>query len=93
MTSTGKTNMKKTDTKSAQPEALAQFAKSARNAGKDAAAPGLTADEETAPVPADPDVEHTAATKVLREGVFKHDEGSQDEIEKLPDRITKEHSK
>jgi hypothetical protein len=54
----GKTIMAHTPNKSAQPEALSQFAKASRNQDKEDAAPGLTADSETAPVPADPQVEH-----------------------------------
>lgn len=82
--------MKNTDKKAVQPEALAQFGKSARSKSKKAEQPGLVADQETVPVPTDPKIEQSAATKVLREGVFHRDEGADEEIAKLPDRITKD---
>lgn len=85
--------MKNTDKKLAQPEALAQFGKSARSENTKAEHPGLTADQETAPVPTDPKIKQSAATKVLREGVFHRDEGADEEIDKLPDRITKDHGR
>ncbi len=85
--------MKKTEKKLTQPEALAQFGKSARSDSKKVPQPGLTADQETAPVPTDLKLKQSAATKVLREGVFHRDEGSHEEIAKLPDRITKDRSR
>lgn len=83
--------MKDSKSKNAQPEALAQFGKSARAEGDNPEKPGSSADRETAPIPTDPKVKQTAATKVLREGVFHRDEGAKEEIAKLPDRIARDH--
>jgi hypothetical protein len=77
------------DPKGAQPEALARFAESARNAGGKPDKPGLEADKQTKPVPTDPKLKQDAATKVLREGVMHRDEGADEAIDKLPDRIAK----
>ena len=82
--------MKNPAPKNVQPEALAQFGKSARNDVKNSSRPGQTADSETKAVPTDPKIEHRAATKVLREGVFHRDERAMEEIARLPDRITKD---
>ncbi len=82
--------MKNTEKKLAQPEALVQFGKSARSDRKKCAQPGLTADQETAPVPTDPKIIQSAATKVLREGVFHRDEGSDEQIAKSSDRNTRD---
>ena len=72
-----------------QPEVLAQFGKSARDTTDGLERPGFVADSETSPIPTDPKLKQTAATKVLREGVFKKDEGAQEDIDRLPDRIVK----
>ena len=77
------------DPKGSQPEALARFAESARNKGGQPDKPGLVADKQTKPIPADPKVKQDAATKVLREGVMHRDEGADEAINKLPDRIAK----
>ncbi|GAU85723.1 hypothetical protein [Bosea sp. BIWAKO-01] len=69
-----------------QPEALATFAATARNDGKKPKDIGLTATPETAPLPGDTKKEADAATKVLREGVLKKDQGADEAIDKLPDR-------
>src|SRR5262245_626816 len=69
-----------------RPEALAQFAETARNdRGEDR--PGLVADAATAPLPTDSDAKDEAATKVLQEGVTGEDHGAAEAIERLPDRI------
>ena len=76
------------DPKKVQPEALSKFAESARE-GEREAKHGLKADDETKPVPTDPKLKQDAATKVLREGVFHRDQGAEEAIDKLPDRISK----
>lgn len=81
--------MDKTDTTKTQPEVLAKFGEAARDGDGKPDKPGLRATGETAPVPMDPRQEQDAATKVLREGVFKRDEGAEEAIDKLPDRILK----
>jgi hypothetical protein len=68
-----------------QPEALATFAQASRKANKKR--PDIEADEHTKPIPADPKIEHKAATKVLQEGVTGKDSGADEEINRLPDRI------
>lgn len=69
-----------------RPEALAQFAETARSdQRKDR--PGLIADEATTPIPTDPEAKDEAATKVLWEGATGEDSGAEEAIDKLPDRI------
>lgn len=68
-----------------QPEALATFAAAARD-GKLPGSGGLEATPETAPLPTDPDAKADAATKVLREGVLRTEQGADAAIDKLPDR-------
>lgn len=69
-----------------QPEALATFAASAKNAGKKPKAIGLEATPGTAPIPTDPKKKDEAARKVLREGVLHKDQGADEAIDALPDR-------
>lgn len=69
-----------------QPEALATFAAAARKGGKKPDDIGLTSTPETAPLPGDSKKAAKAATKVLREGVLKKDQGADEAIDKLPDR-------
>ncbi|WP_306224522.1 hypothetical protein [Bosea beijingensis] len=69
-----------------QPEALATFAAAARKDGKKPADIGLEATPETAPIPTDSAKKDDAATKVLREGVLKTDQGAEEAIDALPDR-------
>jgi hypothetical protein len=69
-----------------RPEALAQFAETARtDQRKDR--PGLIADDATRPIPTNSKAKDEAAAKVLREGATGEDLGSQEAIDKLPDRI------
>jgi len=75
------------DPKGQQPEALATFAASARNDGRKPAEIGLEATGATRPVPTSPEAKQDAATKVLREGVLKTDQGADEAIDALPDRI------
>ena len=77
------------DRKGTQPEALAQFAKAARNESSKPDKGGLKADKETAAVPADPKLEQDAATKVMQEGVMHRDMGAKEAIDRLPDRTAK----
>ena len=72
--------------KGQQPEALATFAASARNDGKKPDDIGLTATSETGPIPASSGEKAEAATKVLREGVLKRDQGADEAVDALPDR-------
>ena len=79
-------------TKKQRPEALAKFAQSAReknkaHAGHASGKDELTADRHTKPIPTDPDKKQDAATRVLREGATGKDHGSDEVIDKLPDRI------
>jgi hypothetical protein len=69
-----------------RPEALAQFAETAREeTRKDR--PGLVADEATKPIPTDSTAKDEAATKVLQEGATGADHGAEEAIDRLPDRI------
>jgi len=72
--------------KSQQPEALATFAASARNDARKPDEIGLTATPETAPLETSPEMKAKAATKVLREGVLKRDQGADEAVDALPDR-------
>ncbi|SFC36837.1 hypothetical protein SAMN05428997_10691 [Bosea sp. CRIB-10] len=69
-----------------QPEALATFAASAKNAGKKPKDIGLEATPQTTPIRTDPKRKDEAARKVLREGVFHKDQGADEAIDALPDR-------
>jgi hypothetical protein len=73
-----------------QPEALAEFAESARKTPKTGGDEdkSLTATEHTKPIPTDNARKHDAATKILHEGATGEDEGSEEAVEALPDRIT-----
>lgn len=73
-----------------QPEALAEFAESARKnpvTGEDDGKP-LTATEHTSPIPAGNKAKHDAATKILNEGATGEDRDTEEAVGKLPDRIT-----
>lgn len=72
--------------KGQQPEALATFAASARNDARKPDEVGLTATPETAPLKTSPGKKAEAATKVLREGVLKRNQGADEAIDALPDR-------
>ena len=69
-----------------QPEALATFAASAKNAGKKPKDFGLEATPETKGIPTDSRKKDEAARKVLREGVLHEDQGADEAIDALPDR-------
>ncbi|MGO4173907.1 hypothetical protein [Bosea sp. TAF32] len=69
-----------------QPESLATFSATAKNAGKKPKDVALTATPETMPIPTDPTKKADAATKVLREGVLHRDQGADKAIDALPDR-------
>jgi hypothetical protein len=72
--------------KGERPEALAKFAEVARNDDGKPVRNGTEANAENAPIPMDPAQKQDAATKVLREGVLKQDQGADEAIERLPDR-------
>jgi hypothetical protein len=69
-----------------RPEALAKFAEVARNDDGKPVRNGTEAAAETSPIPTDPVQKQDAATKVLREGVLKQDQGADEAIDRLPDR-------
>lgn len=69
-----------------RPEALAKFAEVARNDDGKPVRNGTEATAETAPIPTDPAQKQDAATRVLREGVLKQDQGADEAIDRLPDR-------
>jgi hypothetical protein len=69
-----------------RPEALAQFAQSARK-GEDSPKENQ-ADQETAPEPTSNADKHDVATRLLNEGAEgKHPDPHEEGIDKLPDRI------
>jgi hypothetical protein len=69
-----------------RPEALAKFAEVARNDDGKPVREGTEATAETAPIPTDPAQKQDAATRVLREGVLKQDQGADEAVDRLPDR-------
>ncbi len=75
--------------KGTQPEALAKFAKAARNISGKPDKGGLAAEKETSAMPTDPRLKQDAATKVLQEGVTHRDQGAKEAIDRLPDRTAK----
>ena len=69
-----------------RPEALAQFAQSARKGEDSPKKPN--ADEETAPEPASNADKHDVATRLLNEGAEgKHPDPHEEGVDRLPDRI------
>jgi hypothetical protein len=74
-----------------RPEALAKFAEVARNGDGKPVRSGTEATAETAPIPTDPAQKQDAATRVLREGVLKQDQGADEAIDRLPDRTAPRH--
>ena len=76
-----------------EPEVLAKFGKSARQQPDgQPVRDGMTADGETKGVATDPKLKQDAATKVLREGAMHKDQGSEEAIDKLPDRVKRDKS-
>jgi hypothetical protein len=69
-----------------RPEALAQFAETART-DRRTDKPGLVADPATSPIPTNSEAKDEAATKVLQEGATGEDHGAEAAVDKLPDRI------
>ena len=69
-----------------QPEALANFAATARSRDKISPTGGREATPETDARPTDPALKAEAATKVLREGTLKRDQGADAAAARLPDR-------
>jgi hypothetical protein len=69
-----------------QPEALANFAATARAPDKVSPTGGREDTAETSAVPTDPAQKADAATKVLREGTLGTDQGAEEAIDRLPDR-------
>lgn len=74
---------------SGQPEALATFAATARNAGRKPKEIGIAATPATKPVATAPTAKQAAATKVLQEGVTGKKRGAAKAIDALPDRAGK----
>lgn len=72
-----------------QPEALATFAATARNAGKKPDSIGLSATSATKAIPTSPKKKADAATRVLQEGVTGRDHKADAAIDALPDRAMK----
>jgi hypothetical protein len=79
--------MAKKKLKKQRPEALATFAESARSRSKTPTRSKLTATKKTAPMATSSKRKDKAATKVLREGVYRRDEGADEAIAELPDRV------
>lgn len=75
-----------------RPEALAMFAEVARNGDGKPLRNGAEATAENAPIPMDPAQKQDAATKVLREGVLKQDQGADEAVDGLPDRTAPRHN-
>lgn len=77
--------------KGTSPEALAKFASAARVKDGEVNRTGVKATTDTKAIPADPVLQHEAATAVLKEGATGADENSQSLIHELPDRILDHH--
>jgi hypothetical protein len=72
-----------------RPEALAEFAETARKQQKETGPvrKPLEADEHTVPIPEKNVLKHDAATKVLQEGATGQDKGADEAVQKTQDRI------
>lgn len=79
-------NEKASETVGRQPEALANFAATARSSDKVSPTGGRRDTAETAPRPTSPEAKADAATKVLREGTLQRDQGADEAVDRLPDR-------
>jgi len=75
-----------------RPEALAQFAESARR-GERVGVAGLTATEATTPLSTNPKDKDDAATRILAEGATGKDFHSEDAVARVPDRILESQGK
>jgi hypothetical protein len=73
--------------KKEQGEALATFAETSRTKSKVPEESSLQATEHTEPIPTDPKKKDLAATKVLNEGATGADQGAEEAVDELPDRI------
>ena len=71
-----------------QPEALAEFAETARSSNPAGEEKDLTADQHTKPIPTSNKDKHQAATEILKEGAQGEHVDVEKEVEKLPDRVT-----
>jgi hypothetical protein len=78
--------MKKAKSKGEQPDALVKLAQVARNNGGIAVGDESTGHHESMPISTDPELQHDAATKLIREGITHRDEGAKEAVHKLPDR-------
>lgn len=74
-----------------QPEALANFAATARSGAKVSPTGGRQDTPETSALPTDPQAKADAATKRLREGALHADQGAEEAVDKLPDRTRSAH--
>ena len=81
----------KMKTEGKNPEAIAKFAQAARLKNGKSNRTGTTATRETSPIPSDPNLQHEAATAVLREGSTGEDGHSEELIKQLPDPILDHH--
>ncbi|MGE3873075.1 MAG: hypothetical protein AB7F74_08975 [Parvibaculaceae bacterium] len=79
-------------TKKERPEALAQFAESARK-GEREGVKGVAATKATEPIPTDPKAKDDAATRILAEGATGKDMDAEEAVEELPDRILESQKK
>lgn len=71
-----------------RPEALAEFAETARREKQKGPVPKpLTANEHTMPIPEDNAKKHDAATRVLQEGATGEDRGAEEAVRRTQDRI------
>lgn len=75
-----------------RPEALAQFAESARK-GEREGVDGLTATPATEPIPTNSKAKDDAATRVLAEGATGKDLDADEAVDELPDRILESQKK
>jgi hypothetical protein len=73
--------------KKEQGEALATFAETSRSESKVPEESSLQATEHTKPIPTDPKKKDVAASKVLNEGATGTDQGAEEAVDELPDRI------
>lgn len=68
------------------PEALATFAATAKNAGIRPKDDAQAANEKTKAVPVDPKLKDEAARQVLRAGIDGTTKNAQEAVKKIPDR-------
>jgi uncharacterized protein YqeY len=80
-------NTEKSSGQKQRPEAVAEFAETARHESSSKDPKDMTADEHTAPIPVDNEVKHDVAEKILNAGAHGEKIDIEETVEPIPDRV------